>query len=140
MTRSLSTLKNTILIASLALLPFAAINASAQNKAIVNVPFTFIANHQVIPAGQYQVLSNDTSLTLIDANSRKAKAFLLVRPEYADAIESQGRLRFYVSGSRHVLVEAQFAGSSTHRRLLAQPKQERRVARSEEPMIEVAMK
>lgn len=140
MTRSLSTLKNTILIAAFALLPMAAVNASAQGKAYVNVPFAFMANHQVVPAGYYQVLSSESTLTLINANSRKVQAILLVRHEAGEAIETQGRLRFDVSGSHHVLTEVQFAGSSVHSELLAQPKQERIVARSADPAIQIAMK
>ena len=140
MTRSLSTLKNTILIAALALSPLAALNASAQSKALVNVPFAFMANHQVIPAGYYQVLSSDSTLTLINAGNGKVQATLLVRHEVGDAIETQGRLRFKVSGSHHVLTEVQFAGSSVHSELLAQPKPEHIVARNADPVIQVAMK
>jgi hypothetical protein len=140
MTPRVSTLKNMILIATFALLPLASVNASAQNKAYVNVPFDFVANHQLLPSGYYEMMSSDTSLTLINANTGKAQAILLVRHEAGDAIETRGRLRFQVSGHRRVLVEAQFAGSSVHSKLLGQPKRERVVARNAEPSIEVAMK
>lgn len=141
MTRSLSTMKNMILIATFTLLSLTSVDASAQNKATVNVPFAFVANHQMVPAGRYQIVSSEMSLTLIDANTGKAQGRFLVRHETGDAIETQGRLKFQVSGSRHVLIEVQFAGSSTHSRLLGQPKQEQRhVARNSEPPIEVAMK
>jgi len=123
MTRYFASLKSTILIATFALLPLVAVNASAQNSAHVNVPFAFMANHHVMPAGYYQVISSDTSLTFIDA-SGKAQAMVLTRHEQGDAIETQGRLRFAVSGSRRILTEVQFAGSSTHSRLLGQPKAE----------------
>ena len=143
MTRSQSTLKNTILIATFALLPFAAVHASAQNAAHVNVPFDFVANHQYVPAGNYIVQSSENAVTLISANTRKAEAILLTRKEAGDAIETRSLLEFYVSGSRHVLVEAQFAGSSMHSMLLGQPKKERMEARNTEPAgqtIEIAMK
>jgi hypothetical protein len=143
MTCSISTLKNKLLIATLALLPIAAANASAQNKAIVNVPFAFVANHHVMPAGRYEVLSSDTSLTFIDANTRRTQAVLLSRHEAGDVIETQGKLRFLVAGSRYVLIEARFAGSSTHSELLAKPKLEGSVARGPEPAtatVDVAMK
>jgi hypothetical protein len=142
MTRHFASLKSMILIATFALLPLAAVNASAQNSAHVNVPFSFVANHHVVPAGYYQVISSDTTLTLIDANSGKARAMLLVRHEYGDAIETQGRLSFQMSGGRHILTEVQFAGSSTHSRLLAQPKQERVAASYSErtgATVELAM-
>ena len=140
MTRSLATLKNTILIAAIALLPLAAVNAAAQSTAHVEVPFQFMANHQVFPAGLYEVLSSDSSVTLINARSEKVQAILLVRHEQGGAIETQGRLRFHVSGNHYVLTEVQFAGSSLHSILLGQPKRERIVARNEAPTIELAMK
>ena len=138
----ISTLKNKLLIATLALLPFAAANASAQNKAIVNVLFAFVANHHAMPAGKYEVLSSDNSLTFIDTNTRRAQAVLLTTHETGDAIETRGRLRFLVTGSRYVLIEARFAGSSTHSELLARPKLERSIARGAETgtTVEVAMK
>lgn len=142
MTRSLSTLKNMILIATFALLPMAAVNASAQNAGQVNVPFGFVANHHYVPAGIYKVLPSENAVTLINADTRKAVAILLIRNETGNVIESRGRLEFYVSGGRHVLVEAQFAGSSMHSRLLGQPKRERQVASnvSTDATVEVAMK
>jgi hypothetical protein len=142
MTRSLSTPKNIVLTASLALLPFAAVNASAQNAARVNIPFGFVANHHYVPAGTYNVLPSDNAVTLINADTRKAEAILLIRKEAGNAIESRGRLEFYVSGSHHVLVEVQFAGSSAHSRLLAQPKRERQIASNDstDATVELAMK
>jgi len=143
MTLHFVSLKNMIMIATVALLPQAAVNASAQNSAQVNVPFAFVANHHAVPAGYYQVISSDTTLTLISANSGKALAMLLIRPEYADAIETQGRLSFQLSGGRHILTEVQFAGSSKHSRLLGQPKRERQVASNPESTaatVELAMK
>ena len=142
MTRSLSTLKNTILISTFALLPFAAVHASAQNSSHVNIPFAFVASHTTLPAGHYRVISSESTLTLINQDSGKAVALLVTRDE-AGAIESRGRLEFYVSGSRHWLTEAQFAGMSLHKVLLAQPKRERAVAQNDDPArttIEIAMK
>jgi len=141
MTRSVSTLKNVMIIATFALLPFAAVNASAQAKAHVNVPWGFVANHHYVPAGYYEVLPSENTITLIDANTRRAAAILLIREEAGSEIESRGRLEFYVSGSRHTLVEAQFAGSSMHSILLGQPKPERTVARNSDhaTTFEIAM-
>ncbi len=142
MTRQFASFKNMILTATVALLPLAAVYASAQNSAHVSVPFGFVANHTYVPAGYYKLLSSDTTLTLINENSGKAQAILLVRHEGGDAIETQGRLSFQLSGGRHILTEVQFAGSSTHSKLLAQPKRERQVARNDstDATVEVAMK
>ena len=117
-----------LLTVTAALLPMVAVNASAQNSAHVNVPFAFVANQQAVPAGNYQVLASNNSLTIINTNTGKPQAILVVRHEAGPAIESKGMLTFKMSGGRHILTEAQFAGSSTHSELLTQPKQERRIA------------
>jgi copper(I)-binding protein len=140
MTRSLSTLKTMFLIGTFALVVSAARDASAQNQSHVNVPFAFTANHHQMPAGYYEVLASETSLTLVNVNSRKIEAIFLTRKESGDAIETRGRMEFYVSGSRHVLTQVQFAGSSMHSMLLGQPKRERIVARNASATIELAMR
>ena len=140
MTRSHSTLKSMLLIGTLALVVLAARDASAQNRAYVNVPFAFTANHHLLPAGYYKVLSSENYLTLINVNSRKGEAILLIRKESGRAIETQGCMEFFVSGNRHVLTQVEFAGSSMHSVLLGQPKKERIVARNASPRLELAMK
>lgn len=145
MPHSISTLKNALLIPTFALLSFAPVNASAQQKeAIVNVPFAFVANDQAMPAGRYEVLSSasDTSLTFIDANTGRAQGVLLSRSETGGAIETRGVLRFLVIRSRYVLIEVRFGGSSTHNELLAKPKLERSVAGTgpATTTVEIAMK
>lgn len=143
MTRTVSNLKLTLAAATLALLSFASTGAFAQNKAMVNVPFAFTANHQMIPAGHYQVVSSDSILMFVDANTGRTQAALLSRHEQGNSAESQGALRFLVNGTRYYLVEARFSGSSTHAVLLSRPKPERLAARSTTPTpstIEVAMR
>jgi hypothetical protein len=136
---SLSNLKNTLLIAAIALVSFAPANASDLDKALVKVPFPFTANHVAMPAGQYWVLSSDTSLALLDAKTRKAQAILLVRHETGGAIETQGRLTFRSSGGLWVLTDVQFAGSAVHDRMQVQPKQ-RKIETNRTPAVEIAMK
>jgi hypothetical protein len=140
MTRSLSTLKSMLLIGTCALVIFAARHASAQNRSHVNVPFAFTANHHQMPAGYYEVLASETSLTLLNVNSKEVRAILLIRRESGDAIETRGRMEFFVSGSHHVLTQVQFAETSMHSILLGQPKRERIVARNASATIELAMK
>ena len=100
MTRSVSTLMT---IATFALLPLAVVNASAQAKAHVDVPWGFVANHHYVPAGYYEVLPSDNTMTLIDAKTGRAAAILLVHCKAGSKIENRGRLEFYVSGSRQLL-------------------------------------
>lgn len=141
MTRTAS-LKNAIMIAALALLPFAAVHASAQNGTQVNIPFAFQANHASLPAGHYRVIASESSLTFMNLGTGRVQAMLLTRDEAGYVIPSYGRLEFYVSGHRHMLTEVQFAGSGKHIVLLRQPEKERVVAESASAAnetIEIAM-
>jgi hypothetical protein len=142
MTCHFSSLRKMILIATFALLPMAAVNASAQNAARVNIPFGFLANHHFVPAGTYDVLPSENSVTLIHSDTRKPEAILLIQKATGNAIESRGRMEFYVSGSRHVLIDVQFAGSSSHSMLLGQPKREQQIAgnNSADAKVQLAMK
>jgi hypothetical protein len=140
MTRSFFTLKNMSILGTFAMFVSAAGFASAQNKSEVNVPFAFTANHHPLPAARYEVLSSESSLTMINVNSKKVEAILLIRRESGDAIETRGCMEFSVSGSHHVLSQVQFAGSSMHSVLLGQPRREPAVARNVAPTIQLAMK
>ena len=140
MTRTFSTVKSMLLIGALALVVISARDASAQHKCYVNVPLAFTANHFLMPAGYYEVLSSESSLTLINVNSRKVAVIVLTRKESGGGIETRGCMQFFVSGNRHVLTHVQFAGSSLHSKLLGQPKRERTVARNAPPMLDVARK
>ena len=142
MTSKISTLKNSILIATFALLPLAAVEASAQTKSVtVDVPFAFVANHTSMPAGEYRILDNNDQLLFMHADTGKSQAIVLSRTESGAPAETLGKLEFYVSGSRHVLTEIRFGGTSTHAVLLRQPRPERVMARNGEPssqIIEIA--
>ena len=140
MTRTLSTLKSMLLIGTLAPVVLAAQDASARNKSHVNVPFAFTANNHLVPAGYYEVLSSETSLTLINMNSKKVAAILRTRKESGDAIETRGRMEFFVNGSRHVLTQVQFAGSSMRSILVDQPRRERTVPLNGVPKIQLFMR
>jgi hypothetical protein len=132
-----------VLVSLIAVLPFTARRASAQNTALVNVPFGFQANHAYLPAGYYKVLSSDNAVTFIDAKTRKAKAILVVRHEDGSAIETRGRLIFLARRNHRVLKEVQFAGSSVHSELIVRPEKVREVAGVPQPTnttIEIAMK
>lgn len=130
MNRTVSKMKNAMMIAALALLPFAAVHASAQKSAQVQIPFAFQANHSILPAGHYRVIASDSTLTLYNLETGRAQAVLLTRDDAGHAIPDRGQLEFYVSGSRHMLTNVQFAGSSKEIVLLRQPQKERVVAKN----------
>jgi hypothetical protein len=142
MNRKVSNMKNAIMIAALALLPFAAVHASAQKNAQVDIPFAFQANHTSLPAGHYRVIASESTMTFYNLETGRAQAMLLTRDDAGHAIPERGRLEFYVSGSRHMLTNVQFAGSSKEIVLLRQPKKERVVAQNPNPAgetVEIAM-
>jgi hypothetical protein len=67
------------------LLGLGAGSARAAELAIVNVPFPFVVRGQTLPAGKYEVRSNDDaqSILLIEGmNGNKARAFVLTNAEY----------------------------------------------------------
>jgi len=142
MTSKISTLKNSILIATFALLPLAAVEASAQTRDVtVDVPFAFVANHTALPAGHYRILGNNDLVTFVNADTGNARAMVLTRDEPGQSAEWPGKLEFYVSGSRHVLTQVRFGGRSTYNVLLRQPKPEPTIARNGESkgqIIEIA--
>lgn len=142
MTSKISTIKNSILIATLALLPLAAVEASAQKKVItVDVPFAFVANHTSLPAGHYQVIGDGSFLTFSNADTGEFQAVVMsmAQPDYR--LQGNSKLKFYVSGNRHLLTEVEFGGSGISNRLMRQPKPERVVAGNTPPAartIEIA--
>ena len=142
MIRSSSNLKNMILFATFGLIAFAALSASAQQKAKVTVPFAFVANQVSLPAGQYMILAANSYVTLISLESNKAPTMLLTMNDEGSAIEGLGAMKFRVAGNRYILTEILFAGSSNRRELLRQPKQERLTATNparKPSAIEIAM-
>jgi hypothetical protein len=142
MIRSSSNLKNRILIAMSTLLAFAAVSASAQQKAKVTVPFAFVANQVSLPAGRYEILAANSHVTLISLESNKEPTMLLTLNDQGSSIEALGSMKFRRAGNRYILTGISFAGSSTRRELLRQPKQERLIATdpsSKPPAIEIAM-
>lgn len=137
-----SSLKKMILIAIFATVPLTLASASAQDKAQINVPFAFVANHASLPAGHYKVLASDYSLTFINADTGRAQAILLARHEQGEPIPGHGSMTFYVIGHRYVLKQVQFGGSGKRSVMLGQPKRERLTAASterNENAIEIAM-
>jgi hypothetical protein len=129
-------------VEAFALLPLAAVSTSAQEIAHVNLPFAFVADHVALPAGRYEVLASDSSLTFINLDTCRAQAMLMARKEPGDRIAAGSALEFYVIGNRHVLTEVQFAGSSYRSELLSQPKREHLTAGNTKhngDAIEIAM-
>ena len=121
--------------------------ASAQTSAPVYVPFAFVANHQVLPAGTYKVeLLSDRFLAFVNNENGKTERIIMVRPEPGSRIEPVGRLVFLSfigrgNDDRYILKEVRMAGSSMHSALAVQPKPEPLSAKNTgAPTFEIAMK
>jgi hypothetical protein len=118
---------STLLIA--AVVSLGAVAASAQMSAPVYVPFSFTANHQLLPAGTYKVeLLSDRFVAFINSETGKTERIILVRPEAGSRIEPIGGLVFLSYGGRtdgrYILKEIRMTGSSMHSKLAIQPKPE----------------
>ncbi len=93
----------------------AAGRASAQKGALVTIPFSFEANHQALPAGDYRVhVLTPRLISLIDTSGGTYKALLLVHPEQERAIETRGRMIFLRDDNRYFLTQIRFEGWNVH--------------------------
>jgi hypothetical protein len=78
----IAALPSLLLITSALSLICPATKASAQATGMISIPFEFMANHQLVPAGSYKVdLLSDRFLALIDGKTGTTRTVLLVRPE-----------------------------------------------------------
>lgn len=129
MTIKTSILKSSILLVTMALLPLAAVKASAQVKdVVVDVPFAFVANHVQLPAGHYKISAQGPFLSFSDAKTGTFQKTVLTRTEGSHPIEGLSKLEFYVVRGRPVLTEVRFGSTGTWNVLLSQPKREHEVA------------
>jgi hypothetical protein len=131
-----------ILTAALAALTVAIFtpSASAQN-ARVNVPFDFVANHQVLPAGCYTVeLQPNDFVYLVDCATGKVVG-LMARTTNAYREVGQGALLFSDTIRGNRLTQIRFAHINMESNLAVQPKFEDVVAKSDASnTIEIAMR
>ncbi|HUH64391.1 MAG TPA: hypothetical protein VLZ50_15400 [Terracidiphilus sp.] len=116
--------------------------ASAQTSAPVYVPFSFTANHQILPSGLYKVsMLSDRFIAFIDSRSGRTEKVIMSRPETGNRIETLGGLIFISTGHRYVLKEVRMTGSSLHSVLVVQPKPEPQAAKNAtDTTFEIAFK
>lgn len=115
-------------------------SASAQN-ARVDIPFNFVANHQVLPAGCYKVeLQSNTYLHLVDCATGKVVG-LMARTTNAYEEVATGKLLFRDTIRGYQLTQIRFANINMQSDLAVQPKFEDVVAKNAASKpIEIAMK
>jgi hypothetical protein len=104
--------------------------ASAQNldAARANIPFAFVANHVVLPAGCYKVeLLSNTILGLINCETGKTVG-VMVHAAMGYPTIRRGSMVFQVTGTRYRLIHVGFPATNIQSDLLVQPKPEKELA------------
>lgn len=106
--------------------------ASAQNSARANIPFAFSANHQVLPAGCYQVkVTWNIGLVLANCDGRNI-ALLMAHTGTAYGYPDHSSLLFRVTPRGYRLIQVRIARSNTETYLLVQQlRSERELARND---------
>ena len=109
--------------------------ASAQAAARFDVPFSFTANHQILPAGLYRVQLEFGRPVLTLFNTRTGDSnFLIARPNPGSRMEERGTLVFFVNGADHYLKEARLPGTSLGAALLVPRVYELKTAEGPAPL------
>jgi hypothetical protein len=84
-------------------------SARAAELAVVTVPFPFVVNGHTLPAGKYEVRSNDEqqfSLLITGMNGNHARQFVLTNAEYGrDPAGSKPALTFVRRENQYLLKE-----------------------------------
>lgn len=96
-------------------LVFAMARTSAQKTSAAEIPFSFSADQQDLPAGIYGVrlFPTDRLVSLFNRKSGR-QALLPVRLESDRAIQIHGRLVFQRKGNHAILTQIWFASESIH--------------------------
>jgi hypothetical protein len=77
---------------------------SASTNLEVNVPFGFVAGHSTLPAGQYEILIDDSRhLICIKGSGVNLSMFLLTQPAEARTVSEESRVEFKRRGDEYSL-------------------------------------
>ena len=129
-----------ILAAALAALSTMSLPLASAQNARVNIPFDFVANQQVLPAGCYTVeLQSHTYLHLVDCATGKVVG-LMARTTNAYKEVGKGKLVFRATVRGYRLTQIHFSNINMQSDLMVQPKFEEVVANSgASKTVEIAM-
>jgi hypothetical protein len=123
---------NGILLASILLL-MAAMASAQTHRVTVSVPFSFVAGHQTLPAGEYTIEQNRGQGSAI-LRSGKGGAIMLLAAKSDQAFEEKSYVLFRRKGTHYFLAEIWRQGEG---QVLAPGNLERELA-SKRPTGEVA--
>src|SRR5437868_755034 len=84
---------------------------SASTNLEVKVPFTFIAGHSTLPAGQYEISIDDNKhLICIKGSGANPSMFLLTQPKEAPTVREDSKVVFTRRGDEYSLSGLWVAG------------------------------
>jgi hypothetical protein len=89
--------------------------AAAQSSSTVaqaNIPFAFQAGNEQMPAGQYRVVRESTSLVLLSGPSH-AEDFIVMHAAISLKAPSNGKIVFHRYGDKYYLSQIWTAGETT---------------------------
>jgi hypothetical protein len=120
-------LLRTVLYAALLLAASAAIAQTKQGDVVADIPFPFIAAHQMLPAGHYVVSPANADLGIHDAKNRGT--FVPTHGAQRSANDNGCKLVFHRYGDTYFLSEVWLAGNANGRALF-RSRAERELAES----------
>jgi hypothetical protein len=94
---------NGLLLASILLL-MAAMASAQTHRVTVSVPFSFVAGHQTLPAGEYTI-EQDRSQGSAILRSGKSSAIMLLAAKSDRAFEEKSYVLFRRNGTHYFLAE-----------------------------------
>lgn len=122
---------------------YTAASASAQRMSIT-VPFSFTANHQLMPAGLYEVeMLSNRFMALRNTVTEETQVFMVHPGEGQNPEEAPGRLIFVRTGQEFHLNQVRIAGKIMYSDLVVQHKADQEMAMGLTPTgstVEVAFK
>ena len=130
-----------ILAAALAALFTISVPSVSAQNARVNIPFDFVANHLVLPAGCYTIeLQSQNYLHLVDCSTGKVVG-LMARTTNAYEQVGTGTLLFRNTIRGYRLTQIRFANINMESNLASQPKWDEVIAKNgPSKTIEIAMR
>lgn len=128
-----------ILAGIAALLAAPAVYSQLNPALLAEIPFTFEANNQTLPAGEYMVKAGPVpTLIELDCQDCRARIFVATNAVRSSGIVGEGKLVFQRYGNRYFLRQIWTVGSDTGREV-PMSKAEKELARSGGPAKTVTL-
>jgi hypothetical protein len=110
----------------------AAGHAQSSQQLNADIPFNFVAGAATLPAGHYTVNQGSSGLITLNAQARKASAFLTANSECAGN-QSTSRLIFHRYGATYLLFQIWTTGTDCGRQVPVTSRERELAARHRPP-------